>query len=703
MSQPPARNRDDGDRSPATAPRGSTTLSSALYQHLYHHAPVIMALLDDSGTLLSVTEHWLEVFGCRREEAVGRSIGEFMTSSSRRKADEHVRPRFLKRRRVDDVRYRFISRAGGTFDGELSARRAPDTKGRMLTVAVIFDVTATHRARRELQGVNEQLTTTLNSIGEGVLSTDAEDQVRYLNPAGQRLLGISLANAVNRPLTEVYRRLERAKSLGTDIVPAAIAQGASADSSASRSAAVVLANHRGGRLVVEETVTPMCDAAGRVAGAVLVFRDVTAQRQLQQRISFQARHDALTGLFNRYEFESRIRDAIASAQASDVEHALLYLDLDRFKQVNDGAGHAAGDTLLRQLSIRLQGELRRGDTVARLGGDEFGVLLERCTQQQALRLSERLRRSVYDFRFRVGSQVFSVGASIGLVPIAGQAAVDVATTLRHADEACYAAKRAGRNQVRVHSSAGTPSISAGGVARASTPEVALSARLLRPLHNAVEGGHLSVRPCTPALDGVYPPSGDGVVPERWQLEELRRILRQPSSQRAEISLLTLHVTVSELDDQILLHTAHALLSESALRPSQICFEIPEHVARIDLEGALRFVDSLGGRGCRFALSKIVDAISEPAHLRQLPVDFLHIDDRFIQALSSDTLYRSSIRALTEMGRTLGMFSIASAVDDSSTIETLKELSVDLAEGDVFGAPLPLEEALRTVNGTMLTL
>lgn len=659
-----------------------------------------MALLDDSGTLLSVTEHWLEVFGCRREEAEGRSIGEFMTPSSRRKADEHVRPRFLKSGRVDDVRYRFVSRAGGTFDGELSARRAPDAQNRMLTVAVIFDVTATRRARQELQGVNEQLTTTLNSIGEGVLSTDVHDRVRYLNPAGQRLLGVSLEDAVGQPAAEIYRRLERAKPLGTDVPPGQHVRSHGTEG-VTRNAAIVLANHRGGRLIVEETVTPMCDPAGRVTGAVLVFHDVTAQRQLQQRINFQARHDALTGLFNRYEFERRLREAIASAHASAAEHALLYIDLDRFKQVNDSAGHAAGDALLRQLSIRLQGELRRGDVVARLGGDEFGVLLEACTPPQALALSDRLRESVREFRFRCGNNAFSVGASIGLVPIARNSVTDVATALRHADDACYAAKRAGRNQVQVHRDAWPQAAEAADAWAAPDPERELCATLLHPMDATVEGIHLFVESRASTDTQGHLTHGSAAT-DRRQLDQLRQALQSPTIEFSGIHLLYLRLTASQLDDQMLLDVAHALLAEPKVRANQVCFEISEHAARADHEGTMRFIEALGDRGCRFALGQVVDAIGDPTPLRDLPVDFLHIEERLIQGLGSEPLYRCSVRAIAEMSRALGISSIASRVDDSSTIETLKALPIDFIRGDAITAAMPLLEALSGGQVAVLT-
>ncbi|MEO0971679.1 MAG: diguanylate cyclase [Pseudomonadota bacterium] len=403
--------------------------------HLYHRAPVIMALVDDGGHLLDVTDHWLEVFGCTREYATGRSIGEFMTPGSRRKADTQTRPRFLRHGRVDDVRYRFVSHVGGTFEGELSARRARDAAGRWLTVAVIFDVTATRRAQVALQGANDRLTTTLNSIGEGVLATDSEHQVRYINPAGSHMLGITADAALGRPLEQVYPLIDHGDKKRSDLAREAYNE------------TRTLVTHQGEQLTVEQTVSPMHDPED--AGMVLVFRDVTAQRRLQQRISYQARHDALTGLYNRYEFEQRLRQATLNARDGQGEHAIMYLDLDHFKAINDTVGHGAGDECLRQLSTLLQGTLRQGDTVARLGGDEFAVLVEQCSQAQALRLATLLLERITEYRYRVTEREFGVGVSIGLVPITHRN-TDPELLRRWADEACYRAKRDGGNRVVLH-------------------------------------------------------------------------------------------------------------------------------------------------------------------------------------------------------------------------------------------------------------
>jgi diguanylate cyclase (GGDEF)-like protein len=200
---------------------------------------------------------------------------------------------------------------------------------------------------------------------------------------------------------------------------------------------------------VDVAVAPIHDRSRSVTGAVLVLKDVTHERAHAAQLIHQARHDPLTGLVNRREFEQRLSHALASAADLDRRHAVLYMDLDNFKEVNDSGGHAAGDALLRAITHSLMDALRERDTLARLGGDEFGVLLENCTLDDAMRIAEKLRLAVAEFAFSWEGRTFPIGVSIGVVQVAGRCG-SVADVLRSADASCYAAKHAGRNRVHLH-------------------------------------------------------------------------------------------------------------------------------------------------------------------------------------------------------------------------------------------------------------
>ena len=212
----------------------------------------------------------------------------------------------------------------------------------------------------------------------------------------------------------------------------------------------VLVQSDGATIDVDASAAPIRDRDGMIIGAVLVFYDVTAERRFTAQLSHQARHDALTGLPNRREFEHRLARALADAATLDRRHAVLFLDLDHFKEVNDTSGHAAGDALLREIGAVLQRKLREGDTLARLGGDEFGVLLENCPPDVALRIADTLRAAVAEFHFESRAERVELGVSIGLVAIVGSGASRSPEVLHLADTCCYEAKGSGRNRVHVY-------------------------------------------------------------------------------------------------------------------------------------------------------------------------------------------------------------------------------------------------------------
>ena len=326
------------------------------------------------------------------------------------------------------------------------ARARVDVHGRLLRlVGVELDITERRLYEEALFREKESAQITLQSIGDGVVTTDAESVIDYINPVAEQLTGWRLEDAMGRPIDDVFRTFheETCEPLDNPLT-----QAIKRIRPIKSMRPMLLIRKDGNELYVESTTAPIRDGAGRVSGGVLVFHDVSESRELNRRLSYHASHDVLTGLVNRREFESRIDRAVKSAKAREHSYALCYLDLDQFKIVNDTCGHTAGDALLGQVGALLKAKVRWRDTLARLGGDEFGILLESCSLEEALRIAETLREAVRNFRFTWEERVFRLGASIGVVPITPDND-DVATVLSAADSACQAAKEAGRN--RVHS------------------------------------------------------------------------------------------------------------------------------------------------------------------------------------------------------------------------------------------------------------
>ncbi len=326
------------------------------------------------------------------------------------------------------------SRVQGRLDENRRLRRL---------VGVETDITERKLYEEALFREKESAQITLQSIGDGVVTTDAEARVQYLNPVASELTGWKLDDAVGRSIDEIFRGFHEETCEPIEN-PVAIAMRRNRPIKSVRPA--LLIRRDGNELYIESTASPIRDPVGSVTGGVLVFHDVSESRELNRRLSYAASHDILTELVNRREFETRLERALKSAKARETSYAVLYLDLDQFKIVNDACGHNAGDALLKQIGALLKSKIRWRDTLARLGGDEFGVLLESCTMDEALRTAENLRELISEFRFVWDERTFRLGVSVGVVPITPQTD-DVASLLSAADSACAAAKDAGRNRV----------------------------------------------------------------------------------------------------------------------------------------------------------------------------------------------------------------------------------------------------------------
>ncbi len=294
-----------------------------------------------------------------------------------------------------------------------------------------YAIRETLRLVSRLSEQHELLRVTLQSVADGIVTTDAEGNVSLLNPVAERLTGWSTSEAQGRGLSEVLCVIADASVV------------------ASQSGSYDLLVSRGGRRYgIEKSVTPILKEDGSVLGEVCVFRDVTEQRRSYAQIAYRATHDMLTGLANRSEFDTQLGRALHTTRTTRVRHALMYIDLDQFKRLNDACGHAAGDRLLKQFARLLTATVRGGDTVSRLGGDEFAVILVDCALDDARRLAQEICDHMEDFRFAHGELKFRVGASIGVVRIDDHWRSE-AVLLQAADAACFAAKEAGRNRVHL--------------------------------------------------------------------------------------------------------------------------------------------------------------------------------------------------------------------------------------------------------------
>ncbi len=589
------------------------------------------------------------------------------------------------------------------------ARARLDEGGRLRRlIGVEFDVTERRLYEEALFHEKERAQITLQSIGDGVITTDAHGRVEYLNPVAEELTGWRLEDAMGKTIDEIFKSFheETCEPLEN---PMTVSMRRIRSVKSLRP--LLLIRRDGNELYVESTASPIRDGSGAVTGGVLVFHDVSEARELNRRLSYHASHDVLTGLVNRREFETRMERALKSAKARETSYALCYLDIDQFKIVNDTCGHSAGDALLGQVGALLKSKVRWRDTLARLGGDEFGVLLESCSLEEALRTAETLREAIRNFRFTFEDRTFRLGASIGVVPITADNE-DVASVLSAADSACGAAKEAGRN--RVHS------FEENDIdLMRRRREMQWAARInnaleesrfdlyrmaILPLQQAEKGEHYEL------LLRMRDESGKIVAPDqfiaaaerygitpsidRWVIENAFRWLVSEADERERLGMCSINLSGQSLGDDKFLPFVIDQFHRSGIDGSKICFEITETAAVANFSQANRFIQAVKELGCRFALDDFGTGLSSFGYLKHFPVDFLKIDGSFVKGLLHDPIDREMVRSINEIGHLTGKRTIAEWAENDEIIEVLRSLGVDYAQG--YGVAQPQRVARTAI-------
>ena len=565
------------------------------------------------------------------------------------------------------------------------------------------DITERKRSEQAIFEQKERAQVTLQSIGDGVITTDREGRIDYLNPVAEQLSGWRSLDACGASIMDVLRL--RDEVTRTEIENPLL-RCLREDKVVNFGEHSVLVNRLGQEIAIQDSAAPIRDRDGRTVGAVVVFRDVTKERRLKRALSFQASHDALTGLINRREFDNRLQQALQSARDGEGNHALLYVDLDQFKVVNDTCGHSAGDRLLRDVTALLQQHVRSADVIARLGGDEFGILVQHCSIEQAARIAETVRQAVRDYRFDWEQNAASIGASIGVVEISG-ASDSVATLMSAADIACYAAKDAGRNRVHVYES---------GEVSGRHREMYWVSRVTRAIdENRLELEYQEIRPVGAAGAAGGQPfyellvrlrgnDGELILPaefipaaerynvigaiDRWVVERAVALLREMSAAGKPAPLLALNLSGNSIGERNFLDLLLGLV-EDPLIGRNLCFEITEGAAVINLAQAQNFMQEMRKRGCRFALDDFGSGLSSFQYLKSLPIDFLKIDGEFFGNVKDDPIDRNMVEAISKVAAAMNIATIAERVESAEALERVMALGIRFAQGHHLSRPAPL--------------
>ena len=560
----------------------------------------------------------------------------------------------------------------------------------------LLDMTAQiQSSQRALAKQEEELRVTLESIADGVITVDDQACVRYMNPAAESITGWKARDAIGEPADRVYRIIDEDSGLPlTRHIDETLVSG-SVYFDLEHTA---LLTREGQQLAIQSSIAPIRDNGNRVTGAVIIFQNVTEARELANKLRHQAAHDPLTDLLNRAEFEARVRGYLEELH-QDEQHALLYLDLDQFKLINDTSGHAAGDALLRQISLLLRSAVRESDIVARLGGDEFAIFLPYCSPQRAAELGEKIRRQISDFSFRWEDTLFKVGVSIGVVPVT-EPCLTANELFASADLACYAAKDLGRNRLHVYQHDDQELIERHGQMHwvsvinnaMRDDQLVLFAQRVVPLAGDEGAAHYEILVRYMDTEGMINFPGSflpaveryNLAPEfdRWVIarvlgdEDIAGYLRAHPEARVNINISGL--SLAKADE--LVQEVEGLLRKSSLSPESICFEITETAAIANLADASRFMRTMKKLGIEFALDDFGSGVSSFGYLSNLPVDYLKIDGCFVRDMHRNSINRAMVKAINEIGHVMNIRTVAEFVEEAETFELLKEMGVDFAQG-----------------------
>jgi diguanylate cyclase (GGDEF)-like protein/PAS domain S-box-containing protein len=698
------------------ARRGSTSTHSASDLFAAVGDRVHEIVLVHAETIVYANSQFAQLLGVDSASVVGRRLSELVPpdqaelvaqSLARTLAGEDANGRFeidligmqgqLSRLEISNTPIDFDGRKALLITG---VEVIPTQTVKSLSGTGMFEIGARSRARLAL-----------DSLGEALITTDMTGRIDYANAAAAALLGGDPRSLEGRTVEQVISLVDETdRKLLKDPVDLAL-RGTTTVGLGRR--AFLLSRNAGAERSIELTASPLRsrdNAAEEISGAVVLLHDVTELRGITRQMSYQATHDALTGLTNRLEFESRLSESLEAVRRGESAHVLCFIDLDHFKTVNDTSGHQAGDSLLREVAKLMREAVRDSDTVARVGGDEFALLLPGCPLAKGRQIADDLARKVSEHRFVWRDRIHSVGASIGLVELTRDSG-SVEEILAAADSACYVAKKQGAGRVVVYSARDE-------VAARHSGEI----HWLRILQSALRDNQFRLfwQPIMPAYgtNGGGPAmevlvrlaneQGQELSPlelvraaERYRLMGLvdRWVLQTTFTAlgRGAIALpagrsLAINISGQTLSDAQFLEFVVESFDRSGVEPEQICFEISEASVAANLEAARRFVGVLHGMGCSFALDDFGSNLGSFSGLKNLPMDYLKIDGSFMNNLARDSVNQAMVTATIKLARSLNFKVIAEQVEDAAGLDAARNAGVDYVQGYAVGRPKPLNLA-----------
>lgn len=659
----------------------------------FRYGPVPMWVYDpQTRRILDVNDAALDKYGYSRDEFLTLSLRNLLAAEDAGVSTTGASP--VEGNRTSH-KLRHVLKDGTLIN--VSVYEQPCVHGeRHAVFVVVHDITAHVEIEYRLDLQTTFFRQLFENSPDGIAFLNKERDVVDVNPAFERLFGYRLEELRGRCLKDIIAppgMQEESLQVFDHCITKSLVH------------VETTRQRRNGEILQVAILGYPITLDGERIGVYAIYRDITERKRVVAEIAHQATHDELTDLANRREFERCATQMVEAAALSTKGNALLYIDLDQFKVVNDTCGHPAGDRLLKDIGRILKENVRTTDTIARLGGDEFAILLQDCPPSVAERIAQRIVHQVADYRFRWNEKPFSIGASIGLV-IIDNAISDFSTLMTAADAACYTAKEKGRHRVQIYRPDDADMIkqhdqldwvSRINQALENDQFVLYYQRLfpikmasgLRPhyeiLIRMLDNQHQLVPP------NAFIPAAErfGLMPaiDRWVIRHVFRTLaarRKPDPVDNEI--VGINISGTSLSENGFVDYVRDQFSEHSIAPGSICFEITETAAISDLDRALDFIRAMHELGCVIALDDFGSGMSSFNYLKSLDVDYLKIDGAFIKDMADNEVDSAMAEAINRVGQVMGIRTVAEYVENERILERLRLLGVDYAQG--FGVHRP---------------
>ncbi|WP_050989473.1 putative bifunctional diguanylate cyclase/phosphodiesterase [Leptospirillum ferrooxidans] len=678
------------------------------FQSEFEHQFILQAIgdaiiaVDLDRRILWVNPAFVRLFGYSSGEMVSKPIALLYANPV--DYEEQGKLRYSRNSPSDSHPYemQYRKKDGSTFWGEAHGAVVINEREERIGFTVsIRDITRQKQLIHDLHLEKEQWFVTLKSIGDAVITTDEHCRITYLNPLAEEMTGWGSDEAMGHPIAQVFQIVnEYTGAPGDNPVERALKEGV----------VVELANHTllirrdGKKFSIEDSAAPIRDDEEKVRGCVIIFRDVTEKRRLEQKISYQANYDALTGLPNRHLFQDRVTQAIAQAHRTGRLFALLYVDVDHFKNINDRLGHPFGDRVLVELGRRFTSIVRESDTIARIGGDEFAIILgDLSDQTEALVLGHRLlNESVTPFRIDDSRADLTVSIGVTLFPDDG---TDMTSLVRNADIALYQVKKTGRNNIQFFSQE-MNRIVQKRLKIATELQDALDQNQFflhyQPIVDYAQSRAIGVealvrwkhRNKTRHPDEFIPVAEEMglIVPlGRWVLQSALQQMRIWIDQGFLLNRLAVNVAVKQIHSAGFVDFLEYLLKENRIDPALLELEITERTLMFQDHHTLETLSRIRDLGVSISVDDFGTGYSSLNYIRNFPVNTLKIDRSFLTGLFNNHYDQAIVLAILAMAKSLSLDVVAEGVEQEEQDRFLRNNGCYLAQGYYYGHPVSPEK------------